>query len=153
EPIIVWDFDTGVLEWNQGCERLYGFTRAEALGRTIQDLLRTEYPLPADQFKSQLIAEGEWMGELRHTTKDGREVIVESRQQTAEIAGRHVVLEANHDITERRRAHELLREREARIRRTMAEQMVAGIAECDTSGKFTMVNQKYCDITGRTNAE
>src|SRR5262249_9417614 len=42
--------------------------------------------------------------ELRRTTKDGREVIVESRKQTAEIAGRRMVLETNHDITETKRA-------------------------------------------------
>jgi two-component system CheB/CheR fusion protein len=32
EPIIVWDFHTGVVEWNRGCEQLYGFTRTEAVG-------------------------------------------------------------------------------------------------------------------------
>jgi PAS domain S-box-containing protein len=153
EPIIVWDFDKGVVEWNQGCERLYGFTRAEAAGRFIHELLGTEYPLPLEEFKARLLAQGEWKGELCHITKSGREVIVESRQQAALMGGRHIVLEANHDITERRRASEVLREREARAKRTLADQMVAGIAECDASGKFTMVNQRYCDITGRTKAE
>ena len=50
----------------------------------------------------------------------------------------------------RARALDALRESEARARRTLAEQMVAGVAECDASGKFMMVNQRYCDITGLT---
>jgi PAS domain S-box-containing protein len=103
EPIIVWDLEEGIVEWNKGCERLYGFTRAEAAGRNIQDLLRTVHPLPRTEFISRLLAGGEWKGELRQTSKDGRKLIVESRQQTAEIGGRQLVLETNHDITEIKR--------------------------------------------------
>ena len=104
EPIIVWDFERGIVDWNQGSERLYGFTRSEAVGRVIHDLLHTVHPVPLKEVLAQLDAEGKWKGELRHTTKDGRKVIVESRQQSAEIGGRRVVLETNHDITEIRRS-------------------------------------------------
>src|SRR5262249_60801165 len=45
-------------------------------------------------------------------------------------------------------AMESLRESEERARRTLAEQMVAGVAECDAAGKFTLGNQRYCDIVG-----
>ena len=31
EPMCVWDLEQGIVLWNQGCERLYGFTQAEAL--------------------------------------------------------------------------------------------------------------------------
>src|SRR5262249_14923557 len=33
EPIYIWDLDKDIVEWNQGCERLYGYTRDEAIGR------------------------------------------------------------------------------------------------------------------------
>ena len=33
EPIFVWDFDGGVLEWNRGCEELYGYSSEEARGQ------------------------------------------------------------------------------------------------------------------------
>src|SRR5215467_10012196 len=112
EPILAWDFDAGIIEWNPGCERLYGFTHAEAVGHVIHALLKTVHPAPIDEFKKSLAAQGEWIGELHHTTKDGREVIVESRQQVIDIGGRHLVLETNRDITERKRANELLRESE-----------------------------------------
>src|SRR5215813_1114882 len=104
EPIIVWDFERGIVDWNQGSERLYGFTRTEAVGCVIHDLLRTVYPVPLKEILAQLDVQGKWKGELRHTTKSGRKVIVESRQQSAEIGGRRVVLETNHDITEIRKA-------------------------------------------------
>jgi PAS domain S-box-containing protein len=57
------------------------------------------------------------------------------------------------DITDRKRAEEALRESEERARRTLVEQMLAGVVECDAGGKFVMVNQRYCDITGYTEAE
>jgi two-component system CheB/CheR fusion protein len=31
EPIFVWDFDGGIVEWNRGSEELYGYSRAEAV--------------------------------------------------------------------------------------------------------------------------
>jgi PAS domain S-box-containing protein len=51
------------------------------------------------------------------------------------------------------RAVDALRRSEEQARRTLAEQMMAGVAECDTSGRFTMINQRYCDITGYSQAE
>src|SRR5262249_1104205 len=101
EPVTVWDIDNGIVEWNEGCERLYGFTRAEAVGRSIHNLLRTVHPAPLEEVKARLLAHAEWMGELRQTTKDGREVIVESRRQLSETGGLRLVLETNRDITER----------------------------------------------------
>src|SRR5262249_19519544 len=51
------------------------------------------------------------------------------------------------------RAMEALRKSEARARRTMAEQMVAGVGECDSTGKIILVNQRLCDMVGYTEAE
>jgi PAS domain S-box-containing protein len=44
-----------------------------------------------------------WTGELTHTTKDGKEIIVESRQQIIQDASnKNIVLETNRDITKRK---------------------------------------------------
>ncbi len=104
EPIYVWDFDKDIVEWNQGCERLYGYTRAEAVGRNNHELLRTVLPAPLEEFNEQLVARREWTGELSQTAKDGREVIVESRKTLKETNGRRLVLVTDRDITERKRA-------------------------------------------------
>src|SRR5262249_51068626 len=103
EPIYSWDFDKDIVEWNQGCERLYGCSRDEAVGRNNHELLRTVFPAPLEEFNAQLVAQREWTGELRQTTKDGREVIVESRKTLTETNGRRLVLVTNRDITERKR--------------------------------------------------
>nr|HNI17338.1 PAS domain S-box protein [Nitrospira sp.] len=104
DPIFTWDFERGILDWNRGCEQLYGYTRAEAIGRSSHTLLKITYPCPFDTICAELEATGAWTGELHHRTKDGREVLVESRWGLMKTGGRSLVLETNRDITERRQA-------------------------------------------------
>ena len=104
DPIFTWDFERGILDWNRGCEQLYGYTRAEAIGRSSHTLLKSTYPCPFDTIYAELEATGAWTGELHHRTKDGREVLVESRWGLMKTGGRSLVLETNRDITERRQA-------------------------------------------------
>lgn len=108
EPIFVWDLDRGIVEWNKGCEQLYGYDKEEAARRISHRLLKTVHPVTVDELLETLQRDGVWSGEVRHTVRDGREVIVESRHQLVESRGRRLVLETNRDITERKRIEEEL---------------------------------------------
>ncbi len=73
EPICVWDYNDGVVEWNRGSELLFGYGREEALGREKQALLGTRFIGSSfSEVKRQVGHGGSWNGEARHTTKDGR---------------------------------------------------------------------------------
>ncbi|HET9980432.1 MAG TPA: PAS domain S-box protein, partial [Ktedonobacterales bacterium] len=102
EPIFAWSAEDGIVEWNTGAERLYGYTRDEALGMISHELLRTAYPDSQEAVLAALERDGQWAGELRHTTKDGRGVLVESRHQLIDLGGQRLVLETNRDVTEQR---------------------------------------------------
>ncbi|MGC4116829.1 MAG: PAS domain S-box protein [Myxococcales bacterium] len=105
DAIFVWAPGVGIQTWNRGAEALYGFAAEEALGRSSHDLLRTRFPEPLAAIEARLEACGRWDGELAHTTKDGREVIVSSKMQLAlGRSGRRRVLETHRDITASRRA-------------------------------------------------
>ena len=105
DAIFTWKIGSGIVYWNKGAERLYKYTAEEAIGRSSHELLRTLSVVPMREVEWQIAHEGSWYGELTHTTRDGRPVVVESRHVRVEYSGETYVLETNRDITERK-AHE-----------------------------------------------
>ena len=108
-PVLVRDLENRIVFWSRGAEKLYGFTRDEALGRASHELLGTEGPLPM-HFLDRIVRDtGIWEGELAQRTSDGGSVYVASQWVLYRDAkGQPVrVLEVNADITSRRHAEEL----------------------------------------------
>ncbi|MBS0293276.1 MAG: EAL domain-containing protein [Proteobacteria bacterium] len=78
DAIIVRDLEHRITFWNEGAERLYGWSREEALGRSIATLLYREQQdfLAAT---GEVLAHGDWGGEILQLTRDGRALEVEGR--------------------------------------------------------------------------
>ncbi|HLH09628.1 MAG TPA: PAS domain S-box protein, partial [Terriglobales bacterium] len=108
EAIIVCDERWNVRYWNAGAEALYGWTREEAMGQNLRHLLKSQWEVPAEKVEAALATEGRWDGNIIHRTKDGREIVVASRQ-AAKRNGDPGVLEINRDITTQMQAEEALR--------------------------------------------
>jgi PAS domain S-box-containing protein len=108
DAILAWKIGGGIVYWNRGAEELYGWRSQEVIGRKSYELLSTN-PLPtvADR-EACLVRDGRWSGELSHATKDGRQVIVESRLVQVTYGGTDYALESNRDVTERKSADETL---------------------------------------------
>jgi PAS domain S-box-containing protein len=114
EAIMVRNLD-GVLQfWNSGAEAFYGWGRSEVLGRNVHRILRTKLPTPTEEIESVIVREGRWEGNLVQCTKDGREVVVASRQvlQMNGDGTCHAILEISRDITAQLQAEEALRKAE-----------------------------------------
>ena len=109
DAIFTWEIGAGITYWNRGAEVLYGYTAEEALGRSSHELLRTRSPIPMQEIEVQIAREGSWYGELSHTTREGRVVLVESRLVRVCYDRESYALETNRDITARRRAEEQVR--------------------------------------------
>jgi PAS domain S-box-containing protein len=99
--------------WNEGAERLYGWATGEVLGKSVHEILHTEFPVPL----SEIMQTDRWEGELRHTTKGGNKITVASRWTTLrDRDGKSVGwLESNTDLTARKRAEEAARSLSGRI--------------------------------------
>ena len=109
DAVFAWPLDGPIRYWNLGAERLYGYTRAEAMGRVPHELLRTRIEGGPAAFIVPLKRDKHWSGELRHRGHDGREVVVESRMVLVpgqESDGGPVVIESNRDVSPRRQAEE-----------------------------------------------
>jgi PAS domain S-box-containing protein len=110
DAILIRNIHSQMVGWNQGAQTLYGWTEQEALGLTTHQLLQTRFPVSQEAVDQALTEEGSWEGLLHHTSRQGHEVIVESRQVLLrDDAGQpSVILEINRDVTHR---EQLLQER------------------------------------------
>jgi PAS domain S-box-containing protein len=117
DAIIVRDVDSVILYWNGGAQKTYGWTSAEACGNVTHQFLKSEFPEPLDQVYEKLYKVGSWEGELVHSTRDGKRIVVASRQVLQRDShGRTVgILEINRDVTPRKQAEEALRNLSARL--------------------------------------
>jgi PAS domain S-box-containing protein len=117
DAIIVRDVDSTILFWNRGAQETYGWSAAEACGHVTHAFLKTEFPEPLEQIYEKLYAVGSWEGELVHTTRDSKRLVVASRQVLQrDSLGRTIgILEINRDITPRKEAEEALRNLSARL--------------------------------------
>jgi PAS domain S-box-containing protein len=111
DTVFVRDMEDVITYWNRGAEELYGWTSQEAVGQVSHQLTRTIFPEPLDEINAKLLRTGRWEGELTHTKRDGKQVVVASRWsvQSDERGNPSAILETNNDVTERKRAEEALR--------------------------------------------
>jgi two-component system OmpR family response regulator len=102
DAIIIWEMQgRGILFWNQAAEKLYGYGRDAAIGRTTHQLLDTQLAGGVTHLESSLARYGAWIGELTHTTASGKRVRVEARLALmSQSNGRWLVLEVNRDVTD-----------------------------------------------------
>jgi PAS domain S-box-containing protein len=136
EAIFLWNLNGGIAYWNKGAEILYGYSKEEAVGAIGCDLLKTTLPSGRQDIEPMLLRDKHWWGEIYHTKKNGKQIIVESRMQLIiDENGQQIVLETNRDITERIEIQEKLRDQK--------EQLEAIIQNIDDAIFIFDENKKY----------
>ncbi len=150
DAIIVRDLNDRITYWNSGAEEVYGWRRAEALGETAPNLLRSVYPSSNEFLKEEIIRAGRWEGELIQTRQDGEAIVVSSRWalQRDEKGQPAAVLQINTDISERKRAAENL---------VSMQNQLAHMARVTTMGEMAAsiaheVNQPLAAVVTNGNA-
>lgn len=141
EAIMVRDLKGNLTFFNTGAETLYGWKRSEVIGRNIHELLQTSYPNPVAKIMETITNSGRWDGNLVQYTKDGREVVVASRQALKLDAdsSKAAILEINRDITAQLHAEEALRKTE----RLAAMGRVAGIIAHEINNPLEAITNAF----------
>jgi PAS domain S-box-containing protein len=129
DAVIVRDLKGIIQFWNRGAERLYGWSKGEAVGRNSHELLRTSFPCSLESIQRELSEVGQWEGELCQITRNLNPVIVSSRWAVCtEHDAQSEVREVCTDITAQRQIEEDLRHINvelARERRSAGEELQA----------------------------
>jgi PAS domain S-box-containing protein len=151
DAILVMDLEGILTFWNRGAERLYGWSREEAIGKHAHTLLHTEFPVPVEQMLAAVRVQGEWRGELVHANKEGRAVVVASRWTArTDASGRMTgTFEINRDLTEEKQHQEHSRNAErlatlGRLAATVAHE-INNPLEVLTNIFYLLKNQSQTD--------
>ena len=113
-PMWVYDLDTlAFLAVNDAAVQHYGYSRNDFLTMTIKDIRPPEDVSRLMHNIAQVQKGVDGAGVWRHLKKDGNIIEVEITSHTLDFDGNHAEMVLAHDVTERRRAEMVLREKDA----------------------------------------
>jgi PAS domain S-box-containing protein len=140
------------LDVNQKACSSLGYSREELLSLTVLDIDPKVSPASIEKIKGELQKAGSLVIESEHRRKDGSVFPVEVSMKWVDLDHVYVVAIA-HDLTPRKQAEAQFQASENRYR-AIHDRSPVGICRVDSaSGRFLGVNEKYCEIVGRTEAD
>jgi PAS domain S-box-containing protein len=104
DAILVRSLENKILFWNKGAERLYGWSKNEAIERNPTDFLFQGNSDQIEEAFRNVLRSGYWQGELVKFTKKGKKVTVSSRWTLVrdEANRPKSILTVDTDITEKK---------------------------------------------------
>jgi len=142
--------------WNKAAEKMFGWTKEEALGKNSGEMLKPKIEGSSrDTERSKLRYAGRWEGEVMYIRKNGTYFFVEVnstvlKNPDGKDIGNVVVA---HEITERKKMEAVLRESEKKFRE-LVKYAPTAIYELDFANrKFSTVNDAMCQLSGYSREE
>ena len=152
DAVILTDADGTVTYWNQGACRTYGWDKAQALGKNLHALLRTDLSGDARSLESSLREKSHWEGELEQVRRNGERITVASRWTCQAGNPASPRLQINTDVTRSCREAAALRESEKHYRRFVTEDFT-GTLSIRTDGRIMTCNPAFANIFGFASIE
>ena len=144
--------DGSIVDINESYSRLLGYSREESIARTTSALSIWAHPADRDVFVARLRESGQVTDfETTLRRKDGSTVAVLDSAQIISLRGESCILSVAHDVSERKKAEEALRESEERFR-TLVDSAPEGIF-VQADGRFLFVNPALVRMLGAARPE
>jgi two-component system cell cycle sensor histidine kinase/response regulator CckA len=152
DPIVGTDHTGKVIEFNPAAEKCFGYSRQEALGQDLADLVVPERF--QEQFRAELAehvagaqdATFDRQTQLRKR-KDGTEFPIERTGTRLDARSPPIIMGFIRDISERVKAEAALREAETRFTR-LAESGLVGIIIGEDTGRIVDANDTFLTMVG-----
>jgi PAS domain S-box-containing protein len=154
DAIIVRGEEGNILFWSEGAAATYGWAKNEVIGKIVQDVLQTTFPMEFEVIMDIVKRDGSWEGELIHTCKDGRAIVVLSRWALRKaVTGDHAeILEVNRDMTKQKEMQDALRKTDL-YNRKLIETSLDPLVAIGPEDRITDVNVATEKATGYAREE
>lgn len=152
DAIVVIDRTGIIQEFNSAAEAMFGYAQGEVLGKNVSLLMPAPYAAEHDHYLDRYIATGEahviGIGrEVRAQRKDGSVFPVDLSVGEIPEGERPLFVGILRDLTERKEAEEVLRQREEALSQIINNAPV-GIVTCDQFGFILEANEKLAVMLG-----
>lgn len=153
DAVVVMTKDGIIAGWNGNAETIFGWSRSEAVGRQLSELIIPQrYREAHHRGLARYLSTGKGTLIDRHIEisglrSSGEEFPVELSITSTDVSGEPLFLGFLRDISERKAAERALLESEARLSATYNHALV-GIAETDRTGRFIRSNEQFSVMTG-----
>ncbi|WP_318569717.1 PAS domain S-box protein [Salinigranum marinum] len=155
DGLVLHDPETGeIVDANERFCDMNGYERAELVGEHIDVVTPSTDGRSYDDARERIRRareEGPQLFEWDNRRKDGTTFPVEVHLTVVDVRGEERVLASVRDITDRKR-RERTREEERRKYTTLVEGSNDGVVIVQ-AGTYAFVNDRFCEITGRSRAE
>jgi PAS domain S-box-containing protein len=154
--VITWNLNFEVVDWNPAAERIFGYSKHEAVGKHPANLIVPGYIKEAinNVFRKITTEQGGYHNTNENITKDGKQITCEWFNTVLKDKDGRVIGAASlvHDISERiNSAQELQNERDtAQLYLDLANVIFVAI---NTDGIVTLINKKGCKVLGYEHEE
>ena len=159
DAVVIYDQDMKVRRVNQAFVPTCGF---DPIGLSVRDIIQRTCcrwldgrPFRLEEQPTPRALQGDTVRNQRFLINraDGAEIALETSSSPLRLGDRVVgSVTVWHDITERRRAEEKLRESEA-LYRAIGESIAYGVWACDASGRNTYASESFLKLVGLTQAQ
>jgi diguanylate cyclase (GGDEF)-like protein/PAS domain S-box-containing protein len=151
DAILAFDGDDVVTSWNPAAERIFGWSAAEAIGRTLAELADPFVVGGTDHVRAAIATAGRWSGPLSIACQDGSQVPVHASFAPMSVAanGSFGIVAVCSDQSQRHAADAERERAEARFS-TVVAALDEGIAVVGADGQVQALNEAAQRILGRS---